>query len=404
MAKPAQGALSGVRVVDVTSVVLGPYATQMLGDMGADVIKVEPPEGDLMRAAEPARSPGMGALFLNLNRNKRSLALDLKQPLAREALLRVVGSADVFVHSMRARAIAKLGLGYDQLREVKPDLIYCSAWGFGSGGPYAGQPAYDDALQGMSGLADLVVKHGADAPELAPSILVDKTTGLMTAAAIMMALFHHARTGEGQEVEVPMLETMTSFNLVEHLAGAVFEPATEPMGYARVLAPHRKCHRTADGYIVLLPYTTRQWRSFFTTAGRTDMLDDPRVNDPAWRSRHVATLYAMISEIMPARTTSEWLSLLREADIPVAPVNSLEDLLHEPHLVATGFFETYDHPSEGRLRTTAVPARFSCTPGQALRRPPPRLGAHTREILVEAGLDANAIARLEETKAAVCSE
>ncbi len=209
---------------------------------------------------------------------------------------------------MRARAIAKLGLGYDQLREVKPDLIYCSAWGFGSGGPHAGQPAYDDALQGMSGLADLVVKHGADAPELAPSILVDKTTGLMTAAAIMMALFHHARTGEGQEVEVPMLETMTSFNLVEHLAGAVFEPATEPMGYARVLAPHRKCHRTADGYIVLLPYTTRQWRSFFTTAGRTDMLDDPRVNDPAWRSRHVATLYAMISEIMPARTTSEWLT------------------------------------------------------------------------------------------------
>jgi crotonobetainyl-CoA:carnitine CoA-transferase CaiB-like acyl-CoA transferase len=223
----------------------------------------------------------------------------------------------------------------------------------------------------------------------------------MAAVAVMMALFHHAKTGEGQEVEVPMFETMVSFNLVEHLAGAVFEPIEHPMGYARLLSPHRKPHRTVDGYIVLLPYTTRQWRAFFTLAGRGDMLDDARVNDPALRSREIASLYAMISDIMPARTTAEWLGLLRAADIPAAPVNKLEDLLHEPHLVATGFFETYDHPTEGRLRTTSVPVRFSRSPGRALRRPPPRLGADTREVLAEAGLDRDAIARLEEIGAAV---
>jgi crotonobetainyl-CoA:carnitine CoA-transferase CaiB-like acyl-CoA transferase len=392
--------LAGIRIVDLTSVVFGPYATQMLGDAGAEIIKVEPPEGDIMRAAAAARSPGMGAVFLNANRNKRSIVLDLKQPAAREALLKIAATADVFIHSLRPQAIRKLGLAYADLAAVRPDIIYCSAWGFWSKGPYAERPAYDDVIQGMSGTADLVRKRGAETPDFAPMVMADKISGLHAVAAVSMALVHRARTGQGQEVEIPMLESVTSFNLVEHLAGAVFDPPEGPMGYNRVLVPDRKPHRTKDGFMVVLPYTNRQWRAFFETAGRDDMRDDPRLDNAVLRAKQNAEMYQMIAEIMPTRTTAEWERTLGAADVPCVRVNSLEDLEHDPHLIDTGFFKTYDHPTEGRLKTTDAPLKFGASPAQAVRRAPPRLGQHSREILNEAGLPEAEIDRLMEAGAA----
>ncbi|WP_269332595.1 CaiB/BaiF CoA transferase family protein [Futiania mangrovi] len=395
----AQGPLAGIRVVDLTSVVLGPYATQTLGDMGADVIKVEAPEGDVLRGIAPLRSPGMGAVFMNANRNKRSVALDLKQKAARAALLRLVAGADVFVHSMRPRAIARLGLAWEDLKAVNPRLVYCSAWGFGQGGPYEDKPAYDDVIQAMSGVADLAARQRADGePRYAPTILADKTAGLTVTWAIAMALFHRERTGEGQEVEVPMFETLTSFVLLEHMAGAVFDPPGGPMGYDRVLAPHRRPYATADGHITVMPYTTKQWQRFFVAAGRPEMADDVRVTDAGARSRAIAELYGMIADAMPARPTAEWLATFEEADIPAMPVNRLEDLPEDPHLKATGFFQRLDHPTEGPLVTTAIPVRFKASPG-AIRRGAPRLGAHTREVLAEAGLSSGEIDALLATGA-----
>jgi len=380
------GPLAGIRIVDLTSVVFGPYATQMLGDMGADVIKVEPPEGDIMRSAASSRSKGMGAVFLNANRNKRSIVLDLKQPDAIQALLKIVATADVFIHSVRPQAIKKLGLSYDDVRAAKPDIVYCSAWGFWSEGPYAERPAYDDVIQGMSGTTDLARKRGAANPDFAPMVMADKVSGLHAVAAVSMALLHRERTGEGQEVEVPMLESITSFNLVEHLSGAVFEPPIGPMGYSRVLVPDRKPHATADGFMVVLPYTNKQWHSFFKAAGRTEMLGDPRLNDAVLRAQQTAEMYAMIADIMRSKTTAEWEKLLSEADIPNVKVNSLEEVLDDHHLNATGFFKLYDHPTEGRIRTTEAPLKFKKTPGQAVRVPPPGLGQDTMAILEEAGI------------------
>ena len=386
-ADPPTGPLRGIRAIDLTSVVLGPFATQTLGDMGADVIKVESPEGDIMRHAEPARSPGMGAVFLNANRNKRSIVLDLKQAAAREVVLRLAASADVFMHAMRPKAIERLGLTDDAVRAVKTDIIYCAAWGFGIRGPYAGRPAYDDVIQGMSGLADLASVRSGGPPEFAPSIIADKVTGLTAVNAITMALFHRERTGEGQQIEVPMFETMTAFNLVEHLAGKAFDPPQGPMGYSRAVSKQRRPFKTADGYMSVLPYSTRHWIGFFKAVGRDDLLTDPRVTDPAARIRDIDWLYSLVAEIMFSRTNAEWLELLRAADVPSVLVLPLNDLPDDPHLDAIGFFPTYEHPSEGTIRTTDVPVRFSATPGQPTRRPAPGLGANTREILSLAGYD-----------------
>jgi len=399
--KQAQGPLQAIRVVDLTSVVLGPYATQILGDMGAEVIKVEGPEGDVLRGVAPARSPGMGAVFMNANRNKRSLCLDLKQPAAQAALCRLVAGADVFVHSLRPASVAKLGIGYPELRAVNARLIYCAAVGFGRQGAYAGKPAYDDIVQAMSGAADLPRRAGlSERAAYLPTILADKTTALHVAYAVAMALFHRERTGEGQEVEVPMFECTTAFNLLEHLAGHGFRPPEGEMGYDRVLAPHRRPYPTADGEITVMPYTTRQWQAFFRVAGRPEMGDDPRVTDAGERSRRIAELYEMVAEIMPGRTTADWLERLEAANVPAMPVRRLEDLPDDPHLRDSGFFVDYEHPSEGPMTTTAVPTGFSATPGTALRRPPPRLGEHTRETLFEAGLEAAEIDGLLATGAA----
>lgn len=396
----SNGPLTGVRVIDLTSVVFGPYATQTLGDMGADVIKVEPPAGDIMRTAFPARNPGMSGVFLNSNRNKRAIVLDLRQPEAHDAILRLIATADVFVHSMRPAAIAKLGLEYESVAAARPDIVYASAWGFRSDGPYADRPAYDDVIQGISGTTDLARRRGAKAPDFAPMVMADKVAGLHAISGIMMALFHRERTGEGQRIEIPMFEAVTSFNFVEHLCAAAFEPPLAPAGYSRVLDPNRKPYQTKDGFIVVLPYNDKQCRGFFEAADRPDLIEDERFETATARSRNVDQFYSLISKLIAKKTTAEWVPLLKKADVPAIPVNSLEDVMEDEHLRAIGFFQEYDHPSEGRVRTTGVPLHFAKTPGSAIRLAPPRLGENTRAVLSESGFSDDEIAALLESGAA----
>ena len=377
--------LAGIRVIDATAVILGPYATQILGDMGADVIKIEAPNGDMMRHLHPAHSPGMSALFFAPNRNKRSLALDLKQPAAHAALMRLVATADVFVHNMRAAAIEGLGLTYARLKQENPRLVYCSAWGFGRTGPYAGRPAYDDIIQALSGVTDLEARlHGA--PSFMPSTVADKVTGLTAAYAIAMALFNRERTGAGCEIEVPMLETMAGFMMTEHLAAAAYAGENNAPGYHRQLV-RRGPYRTADGYVAALPYSRKNWTRFFEAVSRPELAADPRVTDDTRRSRSIAELYVILAEILPTRSTAEWLALFEELDIPAARMNTLDEVLTDPHLKAVGFFEEMNHPTEGPIRIPGIPVKID---GEQVkvRRPPPRLGEHTRELLAEAGLSA----------------
>jgi crotonobetainyl-CoA:carnitine CoA-transferase CaiB-like acyl-CoA transferase len=376
------GPLAGVRVIDLTSIVMGPYATQILGDMGADVIKVESPEGDVFRQFAPFRNRGMSAAFLNLNRNKRSISLDLKCAEERDRLRQLVAAADVFITTVRPQAMRKLGLDFARLAETNPRLIYCGAYGFSEEGPYAGRPAFDDIIQAMCGVSALEGHHHPDGPKYVKTIFADKTVGFAIAYSVAMALYERERSGRGQAIEVPMFETMVSYTLIEHLAGATFHPAQGGMGYERILSPNRKPYRTLDGYLSLLPYTTPQWLRFFKVVGRTDMIDDPRVTDPPTRGDHIDELYRIVAELIAERTTAEWMELLKDADIPMTPVLSPENLLDDEHLQQTGFFERHQHPSEGEIRQLGIPVRFSRTPG-TVRRLAPRLNQHREEILGE---------------------
>ena len=374
--------LSGVRIIDMTTVAMGPYATQILGDMGADVIKVESPDGDVFRYAAPARHPGMGASFLNLNRNKRSIALDLKDGDDRRILLDLVADADVFISNVRPQSMRKLGLDYESLRDTHPKLIHCGVYGFSERGPYAGRPALDDIIQAISGLAALQGKNTDDGPRYVNTIVADKTAGLVAAYAVAMALFERERSGQGQAIEVPMYESLLSFNLIEHLAGETFRPAEGGMGYERVLSAHRRPYRTRDGYLAVLPYSTAQWERFFELADRPDLATDERVVDAALRSSNIDDLYGILAELIAQRTTADWLSLLSDADIPVARIAEPEDLLDDPHLEAIGMFRPHSHPTEGELRTIDIPVQFSRTPG-SIRRLAPKLDEHRSEILDE---------------------
>ncbi len=401
MTSPAPaGPLAGIRIIDITTIFLGPYATQMLGDMGADVIKVEaPPRGDSTRWLGQARHPGMGGPYLNLNRNKRSLALDLKQGAARDALGRLIATSDVLVHNMRAAAIERLGFGYDAVAGIKPDIVYCAAQGYGSDGPYGERPAYDDALQIESGFARLF-EATAGRPLLAPTIMVDKMVGVMTAQAIALALFHRERIGEGQYVEVPMFETLVSFLMVEHIYEHAFEPPLGPAGYKRVTTPARKPYRTKDGYACILPYTDRQWRGFFDMAGRGELADDPRFADYQTRNEHVEMLYGLIAEVAPERSTAEWLALCSEAGIPAARANEIGELFGNEHLEAVGFFEHHDHPSEGATVLARPPITMSKSPA-SIRRAAPRLGEHGEELLGELGYGADEITAMRASGALI---
>jgi crotonobetainyl-CoA:carnitine CoA-transferase CaiB-like acyl-CoA transferase len=375
--------LAGIRVIDVTTVVLGPLAGQILGDMGADVIKVETLDGDSTRAIGPSRTPDMGSYFATLNRNKRSLALNLKKPAAREALLRLVETADVFLHNMRAGAAQRLGLDYASLVRRNPKLIYASAAGFRKGSSMQEFPAYDDLIQGMSGTAAINASPDGS-PRYVPTVLVDKLTGTTLASMVGMALFHRERTGRGQEVHVPMMETILGFMLVEHLRHGVLGEPEKGLGYPRMMTPHRRPYPTKDGFISVVAHSNAQWGKLFEAMGQPELIDDPRFNSVAARSANIDAAYATLTAGMPQRTTAEWLAILRPADIPCGPANTLLDLFSEPYLRETGYFQPMQHPTEGDVLVPSIAPRFSETPPN-VHRLWPQLGEHTREILREAG-------------------
>ncbi|AWZ02515.1 acetyl-CoA:oxalate CoA-transferase [Rhodobiaceae bacterium] len=391
-----KGALDGIRVIDLTSVVLGAYATAMLGDMGADVIKVESPSpkngqgGDIMRWAGDTPSgetSGLGPMFLSINRNKRSVLLDLKKEEARDALLKLIATADVFAANVRYDGLKRLGLSYEDVKAVKPDIVYVIGTGYGEKGPYGGRPAYDDMIQAASGIASMMSEVDGDPrPRFFPTLIADKTTGLFMTNAVLSALFHRERTGEGQYVEVPMMESMVSFLLAEHLYGEVYDPPTGPIGYVRVTAPDRKPYKTADGYIAILPYSDQQWRDFFTLGGKPDLFEtDERFATYENRTRNIRALYAMVEDVSVQKTTEEWEKLLFANDIPHARVNRLGDLRTNPHLEAVGLFEKRNHPHEGPYWSVRHPVKYEGSPA-SVRRDAPLLGEHTEEILKEAGL------------------
>ena len=378
------GPLTGVRVVDCTTVVLGPWAAQQLGDLGAEVIKVEPPEGDTTRQLGPMRNPNMGAFYLAVNRNKRSIVLDLKQESARGVLRRLAERTDVLLHNYRPQAARRLGMSYEAFRAINPGIVYVGTYGFRAAGPYGEKPAYDDIIQAASGLASAQASLMGE-PRYVPTIVADKTSSMTVLAAVLAALYHKARTGEGQEVEVPMFESMAAWVMVEHLYGETFVPPRETIGYKRILNPYRRPFKTRDGFLAILPYTDQNWRDFFTLADRQDLLDDPRYKTLGTRLKNIETLYEELVRIAPSRTNAEWLTELDKRNIPAMSVNSLESLLHDPHLEAVGFWQTVEHPTEGTLRLPGIPAAYGKTPA-AIRRLPPRLGEHSVEILREVGL------------------
>jgi crotonobetainyl-CoA:carnitine CoA-transferase CaiB-like acyl-CoA transferase len=378
------GALAGIRIIDLTTVIMGPYGTRILADMGADVIKVESPGGDSFRSYGPSTHPGMGGSVLNLHRNKRSVLLDLKDARARGALDRLIAGADVVVHNFRPQAAARLALDWEAVARINPRVVLCAARGFGEDGPYGHKAAYDDLMQAGSGFAALNDQvHGE--PRYAPTAWCDKVAGQAIAYAVLGALLHRERGGGGQQVEVPMFEIAIDFMLAEHFGPGAFEPPRGPIGFPRQLSPQRKPYRTRDGWACILPYSDRNWRDFFAFVGRPEVGDDPRFSDMAQRVIHVDALYAMLEEFAVERTTAEWVAFCDGVSIPCMPVLRLDELKDDPHVRAVGMLDVAQHPTEGAYRAVRSPLRFAATPYE-LRRHAPRLGEHTAEVLREAGL------------------
>jgi crotonobetainyl-CoA:carnitine CoA-transferase CaiB-like acyl-CoA transferase len=387
------GPLTGIKVIDMTTVLMGPYATQMLGDYGADIIKVESPDGDVTRQIGPTRHPGMGPVFLNTNRSKRSICLDLKKPAGREAVLRLIKTADVLVYNVRPQAMARLNLGYDVVSKVNPRLIYAGVFGFGQDGPYAAKPAYDDLIQGATALPALMAQTADGVPRYVPNALVDRIVGLTAVGAICASLVDRNSTGRGQRVDIPMFETMAGFVMGDHMGGLTYEPPLDKGGYARHLSPDRRPYKTADGYICVIVYNDKQWQNFFDATGRDDLRTNPKFATFAGRAGNIDVVYAELARILQTKTTAEWSAILEKADVPVMPMHDLESLLGDPHIVATNFFPVIDHPTEGRIRSMRPSARFSETPVET-KRLAPRLGEHSAELLGEAGFSPDEIAAL----------
>ncbi|MBC9175900.1 CaiB/BaiF CoA transferase family protein [Pseudoroseomonas ludipueritiae] len=374
------GPLEGVRVIDLTSVVVGPICTRTLADQGAEVIKVEPPGGDLLRTmARGSRNPGMSGKFINFNRNKRSVCLDLKQPEGMAAMRKLLADADVFVSNVRPVALQRLGLDHASLLQANPRLIYCGILAFGSAGRYANRPAYDPIIQSLSGVA-ATFQRATGEPRFVPMVMTDHVTGLIAAQSIGFALFRRSRTGVGEAIEVPMFENMASFVMSEHMGPATFDPPVGPTGDNRLLSPDYRPLATKDGYITVGPNTNAQAFAFFEAIGRPELCQDPRFSSAAARTAHAAEYFVVRAEGLAQRTTDEWLEILGRLDVPAARYNTLEDLMADPHLQDAGFFTSEEHPTEGRIRRTKTPNHFS----GGMREdelPAPRLGENTREVL-----------------------
>ena len=396
------GPLKGLKIIELTSVVLGPWAAQILADMGADVIKVEAPFGDSNRQLGASRNPNMAALYLSNNRNKRSLVLDLKQASARDALLKIIKDCDVFLHNNRPQVMTKLKLEYNDIKSVNENIIYCGTYGYSKDGPYGEKGALDDSIQAVSGIAalnELVLGE----PRYLPTVVADKTTAITVVYSILAALFHRERTGSGQEVEVPMFETMVSFVMAEHIWGEVFEPPLGKAGYTRLMSHHRKPYKTKDGYIAVLPYMNNHWKTFCEKAERQDLIEDDRFKNLSSRVENIDDTYSETGKILSTKTTQEWLDIFADTKVPVIVVNSLDDLFTDPHLEAVGFWQDFDHPTEGKLKMPGFPAKFSKTPA-TIRKHAPNFGEHSLEILAEAGIDEETIKQMIESKATLVSD
>lgn len=394
MSGMGKGPLAGVKVLDLTSVLMGPYATQIFADLGADVIKVESPQGDTTRFIPPGPDASRGAMFLNVNRGKRSIVLDLKQPEARAALLRMAEGADVFIHSMRSSAIGRLGLDYAALKAANPGIIYANMYGFARSGPYRDYPAYDDIVQAASGIVDLQARLSGGQPTYAATVIADKVAGLTGAYSVIAALYAREKTGIGQEIEVPMFETLVSFAMVEHLCGSLFIPPEGPPEYPRATSEARRPYRTADGYIGVMIYNDKHWRAFFDALGNPEWSRHEMFASMRSRTQNIGAVLAKVAEVIETRSTEEWVELFRQAHIPATAIKSLTDLLDDPHLVETGFWQERDTP-EGKLRFPGIPTTFSETPG-AIGDPGPALGGESLDVLREAGFSVEEIADLQE--------
>ncbi len=383
---PTPGPLDGVRVLDLTSVIMGPFATQTLGDLGADVITIEGRRGDTNRSMGPGPEPGLSGTSMNLMRNKRSVGLDLKDDTGRAAFLRLAATSDVLVTNLRPGPLGRLGLAYDDVREVRPDIVFCQAHGYPSDDERADAPAYDDIIQSASGIGELFARQGHE-PALLPTLVADKVCGLTIASAVLAALFHRTLTGDGQHIEVPMIDVMRSFLLVEHGAGAIPEPPQTEPGYQRILTPERRPQRTADGFINVLPYTDDHYHHLFRAGGREDLLDDPRIATRASRIANSDTLYREVATILADRTTEAWLAFCQEHAIPCTRAASLQDLIDDLPLD--------EHPTGGTYRRIPPPVRYSATP-TSVRRPAPLMGRDGREVLAEVGYGDDELDRLEQ--------
>ncbi|MSP04632.1 MAG: CoA transferase [Acetobacteraceae bacterium] len=374
------GPLKGFRILDLTTVLFGPFGTQTLGDWGAEVIKVETLRGDTWRTSGQFRNRGMSGQFMAANRNKRSIALDLKHKDGKDVLRRLIGTADALVSNIRPAGLARLGFSYEACRELNPRLVYASATGFGQDGPWRARPAFDEIIQAASGFASAM---GTDEePAFVPSLIGDKICGMALTSAVTAALLHRERTGEGQMVEVPMLETIAAFNSIEMFGGLAFVPPIGTSGYNRMKA--RKPTRTKDGWLTMLPYSGDNWCAFFEAVGHPECIEEFQVRDPVQRGRHIDKIYDRMREIAPSRTTAEWEKLLLAIDVPHTSFAKLTEITEQPHLKAVAMFPEIDHPSEGKIRQARPPARFSASPA-SVHRLAPRLGEHTAEILRDAG-------------------
>lgn len=379
------GAFEGIRVIDLTTVLMGPLAARMLADHGADVIRLEGIGGEAFLSTPPSHHPGMNWMALNVHRNKRSVALDLKHPDGAAAAADLVAGADVLLTNMRASALARLGLDAETLCARHPGLVHCTANGFGSAGPYAGRAAYDDAIQAASGYADLIGRVQGR-PGYSPTVVADKVCALHVTQAVMAALFYRERSGRGQAIEVPMFETMVAFNLAEHHGGAIYEPPLGDIGYVRALSPFRRPYPCADGWACLMPYTDANWRDFFAFVGRPELAEDPRFARHTDRIANSTALYGLLDEFAPSRTVAEWLAFCQAHSIPAAAVMDLAHAHEDPHLQAVDLLPVVDHPTEGPYRAVRDSIAYSETPTR-LRRHAPNCGQHTREVLAELGWD-----------------